>query len=140
MRRLYLARAVGVLALLGALFYKNDFSYPKKSPKWKCVKSSADCALIVLSANYFPALLVSWAVLLVTRKIRSMGLRVTAAVLCGFAFNTIGGVALEVLCALSVVSVDLVTGANGIYGNWKVQPPPEFLAWARARKSQSGMA
>lgn len=129
MKKLYALQAVGVAVLLGLCWWKNSFSYPLQSKKWIALKSLLDGSLIITCALYLPAMLVAWAVLLLTRTIKGDGLRVTASVLIGIFFGTISGLALEVLCAFSVISVDLVTGAQGAWGRWRQGPPNTFMAW-----------
>lgn len=133
MIKIRIAQAIGVIALLGGCLWKNKFSYPEKTTKWRVAKSIIDTTVIVLSALFYPALLVTWAVLFVTRRISSMGLRATTAVLAGIAFGSIGGLALEALCAFSVLTVDLVTGRQGVYGHWREPIPQGFLEWARSK-------
>lgn len=128
MRKLRALQAAGIALLLGLCWWKNWYSYRQQSTIWRLVKSVADCSLIVLVAQFIPGMLVAWAVLLVTRPIKSEGLRITVAVVTGIFFGAISGVALEVLCAFSAISIDLVTGANGIWGKWKQGPPDSFLS------------
>lgn len=129
MKKLYALQAVGVAMLLGLCWWKNKISYRRQSKTWRLVKTSVDCGLIVSCALYLSSMLVAWAVLLLTRGIRSNGIRVTASVIFGIAFGAISGIALEILCALSILSVDLVTGEQGIWGKWQTGPPNTFLPW-----------
>ena len=131
MKRLYIAAVVGVAALFGLAYWKNTFSYGFKTRKWRLGKSVVDCSLVVLAALYLPALLVGWTVMWLTSIIRRPGIRVTLSILAGIVFASIGGVALEVLCVLGILAVDLLTGHNGVYGWWKQQIPEDFLSFLR---------
>jgi hypothetical protein len=127
MKKLYIAVSVGVLALFGLAFWKNSKSYIHRSRNWRLVKSAIDCSLVVLAALYLPALLVGWTVMWLTRSLNRRGIQITAAVVLGILFSSIGGVALEVLCVLGIFAVDLLTGYQGCYGWWKVGPPETFM-------------
>jgi|SRR5271166_802441 len=127
MKRLYAAVCVGVLALYGLAFWKNTRSYSFKTTNWRLGKSAIDCILVVLSAIYLPALLVGWVVMWLTKPINTRGVQITLAVILGIIFSSIGGVALEVLCILSIFAVDLLTGSQGVYGWWKTGPPSTFM-------------
>jgi hypothetical protein len=134
MKKLWAARVAGLLALLGLSYWKNRFSYRKhRSNKWVVGKSIVDWVVVVLSAMYCPALLVGWTVGWITRPITSRGIQITLAILSGIALSSIGGVALEVLCVLAICSVDLLTGAKGVYGWWKLGPPDNFMPYLKAK-------
>jgi predicted membrane channel-forming protein YqfA (hemolysin III family) len=137
MKRLYLATVLGVLALLSLSYFKNTFSYKSKTLKWRVGKSIIDCSLILLAAAYLPALLVGWTVGWLTRFVRSRGIQVTLAILLGIAFDSITGIALELVCILAVWSVDLLTGSQGIYGWWKNGPPDNFMPYLSTPKQQN---
>lgn len=127
MKRLYLAAIAGTSALFGLAYLKNTYSYKSKSLNWRLGKSLADTALVVLTAYKLPAMLVAWLVMWITRPLKRRGIQVTLSIIFGIIFHSIGGYVLEVLCILSIVAVDLVTGSNGIYGWWKNGPPPTFM-------------
>jgi hypothetical protein len=127
MKKVYIMGALGSVLLYALAFWKNSKSYSWKSAQWRWTKSGIDTALVLLAAFYMPALLVAWAVIWVTRSINRRSLQITAAVILGIAFSAVGGVALEVLCILGIFSVDLLTGAQGIYGWWTKPVPKEFL-------------
>lgn len=129
MRRIYAAAFVGIAALFGLAYWKNSVSYSFKPVKWQVGKSTIDVSIVVLAALYLPALLVGWTVMWLTRPINRRGIQVTLSILFGVLFQTIGGVALEVLCILGILAVDLITGSQGIYGWWKQRIPDTFLPW-----------
>ena len=124
MKRLHIAMCLSILALLGLAWWKNKYSYSTKTPRWRAVKSVVDTTLVVLSAMYLPALLISWIVVWLTRTVRGRGVQVTLAVIFGIVFGSISGYALEVLCVLGVISVDLVTGETGLWA-WLTKPIPK---------------
>lgn len=132
MKKLYVAQAIGVILLFTLCLWKNGISYKLKPTRWRVWKSLADTTVICLSALLFPPLLVGWAVLWLTRGLRTRALQVSLAIALGITFGVVSGVALEVLCLLSVFSVDLLTGAQGLYG-WITKPiPDDFLpSWSR---------
>lgn len=129
MKRLYLAMTAGIVILYSLCVWKNTISYGFKTIQWRLVKSAIDCGIIVLAALYLPALLIGWCTMWLTRPITKRGVQITLAILLGVAFGTIGGVALEALCLLSVFAVDLLTGQQGIYGWWKANPPDTFMPY-----------
>lgn len=135
MKKLYAAMTIGVLALFGLAYWKNTFSYSFKSINWRLGKSAIDCILVVLSALYLPALLVGWVVMWLTRPIQRRGIQITLAVILGIIFSSVGGVALEVLCVLSIFAVDLLTGKQGCYGWWTDGPPANFMPELMRRES-----
>jgi hypothetical protein len=116
----WVALWVTLTVVLGALlFWKNSFTYPLYSTKWRVGKSLADLVLILFAAVRLPALLIAWCVLWATRPIRSPGLRTTAAVIIGatlglLASATVG--VMEIVVLLSVFAIDLVTGKQGFIG------------------------
>lgn len=134
-KRFYLAVGAGILALFGLAYWKNNISYRHKRVRWRIGKSVVDCSLVVLSAVYLPALLVSWSVMWLTRPLKQRGVQMTIAVILGVVFGTISGVALEILCLLGIVSVDLVTGEQGLYGWWRNGPPNSFMPFLVEKKN-----
>lgn len=131
MKRLYIAALAGVSLLLGLAYWKNRVSYSYKPVWWRAVKSVVDCALVILSALYMPALLVAWTVGWLTRGVARRGVQITLAVLIGIALGSISGIFLELLCILGIFSVDLLTGAQGIYGWYNQSIPTDFMVSLR---------
>lgn len=127
MRKLYIARIVGLLALFSLAYWKNSFSYPSKPVRWRIGKSCVDWILVVASAIYMPAFLIGWTVTWLVRQVHSRGIQVSLAIFFGIIFGSISGIALEILCVLGIISVDLLTGSKGVYGWWKSGPPNNFL-------------
>ena len=127
MKKLYITGAIGGILLYALAFWKNSKSYSWKSAQWRWGKSAIDTALVLLAAFYMPALLVAWAVVWLTRSITQRSMQITSAIVLGIAFSAVGGVALEVLCVVGIFSVDLLTGAQGVYGWWRKPIPETFL-------------
>lgn len=127
MKKLYIFGAIGGALLYSLAFWKNAKSYSWKPLRWRLGKSAIDTALVLLAAFYMPALLVVWAVTWMTRNVARRSIQITFAVILGTIFSAVGGVALEALCILGIFSVDLLTGAQGIYGWWTKPIPKEFL-------------
>ena len=137
MKKLYIFGSIGAVLLYALALWKNSKSYSWKSVQWRCGKSFIDTSLVLLAAFYMPALLVAWAVIWVTRGITRRSLQITSAVALGVAFSAVGGVALEVLCILGIFSVDLLTGAQGVYGWWKKPIPETFMPeFSSAKRSE----
>lgn len=137
MKKLYIFGSIGAVLLYALAFWKNSKSYSWKSVQWRSGKSAIDTALVLLAVFYMPALLVAWAVIWVTRGITRRSLQITSAVALGVAFSAVGGVALEVLCILGIFSVDLLTGAQGIYGWWTKPIPTDFIPGLREKHAES---
>jgi hypothetical protein len=132
MKRLYIATSVAIAALFAISVWKNHVCYGFKSWTWQIVKSVIDTTLVVASALYSPAFLVSWSVAWFSRPfVKSGYMQLTIGVAAGILFHSIGGIALEVLCITGIFSVDLTTGMLGAYGWWLQGPPETFLRRAK---------
>jgi hypothetical protein len=135
MKKLYIYGAIGSLALYAFAFWKNTKSYSLKSVQWRGIKSLADVSLVLAAALYLPGLLITWTVIWAIKGVKSPGIKTTIAVVTGVLLSAISGVALEVLCVLGICSVDLLTGANGIWGWWTEPIPAKFVPSLRTENT-----
>jgi hypothetical protein len=97
-------------ALFGLAMWKNGKSYSKESLRWRITKSAIDTLLVILMLIYTPALLVMYTVFWLAGPFKSKIIQGTAAFMAALALSHIAGVALEIVAALGIFAIDLVTG------------------------------